>query len=158
MACAAHIVGKTLQTSYLMAESVSRCCQLLISACAFKEKLSGGGGCASAGGKAGISCWVRMGAAVEAGHLGAQAAHSSGSSSITGQTRGLTLGIFIGKSFSVTKFGGVVARSGAAAGGFLCIPNLLHTRCALRVALGYQVRVVRAHAEGRGKGQRQGAH
>lgn len=126
---------EVLQPDYLVSEAVSRCCQRLISACAFKEKLSGGGGFASAGGKAGISCWVGMGAAVEAGHLGAQAAHSSGSSSITGQTRGLRFSIFIGKSFSVAKFGGVVARSGGAAGVFLCIPSLLHPCCALCVAL-----------------------
>ena len=44
-----------LQSCDLVSELVSLCSQLDIRFCAFSEKLSGGGGFASAGGKAGIS-------------------------------------------------------------------------------------------------------
>ena len=96
-----------------------------------------------------------LGALVKAGNLGAQAAHSSGSSSITGKARSLTLGIFMGDSFSVAVFGGVVLRSGGAAIGFLFVPRGLHARCPLRVTLSHQVRAVRVQAQHGDKGQRQ---
>ena len=102
-----------------------------------------------------------MGAGIEAGNLGAQAAHSSSASSITGQARGLALGVFMGKSFSVAKLGGVGLRRGCIAGMLLRIPGRLHAGRALRIALANQVGLPKPGAHNgahNGKAQGKGAH
>ena len=102
LACAADAGGELLQPGHLVSELVSLCSQFDKRFCAFSEKLSGGGGFASAGGKAGISCWVGIGAGFEAGKLCAQAAQNSGSRSSSSLAGRLTLGLFMGDFVGVT--------------------------------------------------------